>query len=443
MPRMKTYVELFERLRSVHLHVDAQRCLTVRNRNVRCNRCAAACTSGCISVIGRESADSQPGKEDANSAARNGQATRKATDSGKLSINPENCIGCATCATVCPTGAIVARKPDDRMLAKLAANALHATGGTVAFACEQLAAAARGRYNPETVVSVRCIGRIDASLLVLLAAAGAKTIRLSCGNCTSCEHVAGRRAAEAAIADANAVFAAWGVSAQATIAPKLPPACRAAGGRAYDPERRAFLRTAGEGVRDAAHDAGELAIDHAFDRAADTQHARRAVMQNGALPRFLPTHRSVLLDALERLGSPSNVMISTGLWAHVVLDETRCTGCGMCATFCPTGALTRRNSEAGNPSRTSGTWLADRNAAKTGFADATLIHAPGLCLQCRTCEQLCPEHAIELSESVFAVDICVGAVDEHSLRDAHRSKGGPDAIRNSMAKLINSPYVTG
>lgn len=50
MPSTQTYIELFERLRSVHLHVDARRCLAVRNRNIACNRCASACPSGCITV---------------------------------------------------------------------------------------------------------------------------------------------------------------------------------------------------------------------------------------------------------------------------------------------------------------------------------------------------------------------------------------------------------
>lgn len=48
-----------------------------------------------------------------------------------------------------------------------------------------------------------------------------------------------------------------------------------------------------------------------------------------------------------------------------------------------------------------------------------------------------------LSDEVFAIDIGRGRIDEHQLRDIHRDKGGPDAIRNSMSKLINSPYVTG
>ena len=339
-----------------------------------------------------------------------------------------------------PTGAIAPRKPDDRSLARQAAAALRATGGIVAFACEQLTAQARGKYDPDTVVPVRCVGRIDASLLVLMASAGALTIRLTCGNCDECEYRAGKAAAELACQDANAIFDAWGTRARASVTRKLPAACRAIAGPAYDPNRRAFLRTAGDAAHDAAHDAADLAIDHAFEHASDTQRTRRAVMETGTLPRFLPPRRAILLDALERLGQPDDVMLNTRLWAHVIMDENRCNGCGMCARFCPTGALTVRDDDR---AETQIIWISKRNAEKTGFSGVAFAHAPSLCLQCRTCEQLCPRHAIELSCETFAVDIPAGAVDEHPLRDIHRDKGGPDAIRNSMAKLIDSPYVTG
>ena len=136
MPSIKTYIDLLERLQSVNVRVDAQRCLAVRNRNIACGRCAQACTSSCISV-----------------------------SNGLLNVHPEHCIGCGTCASACPTGALSPRKPDDRALARSAAAAMRATGGTVVFACEQLLHAAGNAINPETVAAVRCIGRVDASLL--------------------------------------------------------------------------------------------------------------------------------------------------------------------------------------------------------------------------------------------------------------------------------------
>ena len=142
-----------------------------------------------------------------------------------------------------------------------------------------------------------------------------------------------------------------------------------------------------------------------------------------------------MLDALERLGQQRDVMPSTRLWAHVIVDETRCSGCGMCARFCPTGALTIRD---GDCNEKQINWLTRRNVEKTGSSGAALAHAPNLCLQCRACKQLCPRHAIELSSETFAVDVPAGAVDEHPLRDIRRDKGGPDAEELPAAEELEA-----
>ena len=69
------------------IRVHRERCAKVRNRNVDCLKCAAACTSGCISL-----------------------------EDGELVIDASKCVGCGTCATVCPTCALESLNPSDAEL---------------------------------------------------------------------------------------------------------------------------------------------------------------------------------------------------------------------------------------------------------------------------------------------------------------------------------------
>lgn len=119
------------------------------------------------------------------------------------------------------------------------------------------------------------------------------------------------------------------------------------------------------------------------------------VMDDGTLPHFIPDRRERLLDSLAALGEPEDVMVDTRLWGHVVIDTDACASCQMCAVFCPTGAL-----------------------AKFTDADGTfgVEHRPSDCVKCRSCEAICPEHAIEISEEVFAVDLLGGVTDRYVMR---------------------------
>ena len=87
MPSAKNFLGLLEKLQSADITVHQNRCAVVRNRNATCMKCAEVCTSGCISYNDNE-----------------------------LIISPEKCIGCGTCATVCPTCALEAHRPNDAEL---------------------------------------------------------------------------------------------------------------------------------------------------------------------------------------------------------------------------------------------------------------------------------------------------------------------------------------
>ena len=78
MASIDTMLGLIGKLESPYITVHQERCALVRNRHADCLRCAESCASGCISYDGEV-----------------------------LTVSPEKCIGCGTCAEACPKNAIV------------------------------------------------------------------------------------------------------------------------------------------------------------------------------------------------------------------------------------------------------------------------------------------------------------------------------------------------
>lgn len=174
-----TATRALQSLQGDHVHVRQERCLLVRNRNAECLRCAQACTSGCISY---------------------NEQTKM------LDIDQTRCVGCGTCATACPTCALEARDPNDsELLARLQGALNTSASHTVTIACEQA-----GMAQDECAVRLTCLGRIDESALLQLAAWGAREVNLACGPCDTCEHKPGRIVVEEVCESASTLLGLWG-----------------------------------------------------------------------------------------------------------------------------------------------------------------------------------------------------------------------------------------
>ena len=422
-------------LQSDHVHVCQERCLLVRNRNAECLRCAQACTSGCISY---------------------NEQTKM------LDIDQARCVGCGTCATACPTCALEARDPNDTERLACLQGALNASASKrVAIVCEKA-----GIAHNECTVRLTCLGRIDESALIQLAAWGAREVTLTCGACNACEHKPGRTVVEEVCESANTLLGLWdgtmhvelkevgpaaeptGLPAQETRADRtathgkiaqvdqqIQTACadRTATQSAIEQVNQ-LIQSAGAG-KVAEHDTAtrdgdrpNLSAEASDDKAAVTDQVDRPlkrlkVMADGTLPHFVPDRRERLLDALADLGEgpmDSQAMARTRLWGHVVIDTDKCTSCRMCATFCPTGAIVKFDAP-------DGTFGIDHYAAD--------------CVKCLCCQTICRSQAIVVEDTVPA-NVLVNAVPErHVMHPVRVPKGGVHSIMNSLRDLLGLPEV--
>lgn len=394
---MDNILGLFEKLESQSLAVQPSRCVVVRNRNASCRRCAEACPAGAILVEGND-----------------------------LAVAPERCVGCGTCATVCPTAALESKKPDDKELLRAAVAAMQANDGAAVIMDAAMQAAAEGKYDPAKVAAVKSLGRVDESLIAVLAAGGATSIVLVAGPVEDASAVSDRTA-QLVCDTAALLLETWGSDVSVKLTSKLPRSVRRTEPAEFDTGRRGFFSS----VRDEARAAAAITAEHVVREklgAEEPEEPKFAkVAEDGTLPHFLPERRGWLLLALSNLGEPEDVMIDTRLFGHVIIDGEKCTSCQMCATFCPTEAIRKFGDAA--------------TAAETGKPFG-IDHYTGRCVQCHCCEDICPTGALTLSTDVFATDVTKrGRSERIPMKPRKRKVNDPKSIVNAMSDLLGVPNV--
>ncbi len=391
MASASSMLNLLEKLQSQHITVHRNRCVAVRNRNAQCRRCVEACTTGCLSV-----------------------------QEGEVVVAPEKCIGCGTCATMCPTCAIEARKPNDAEIYQACMAATEAAGGEAVIACEQILAAANGLYDPDKVVGVACLGRVDESLVSMLVCNGAVRVTLVQAKCNECPYSTGAQTAELVCETANILLETWNSPARARVSDKFPSVARLLGASEYDAGKRGFFTNLKDEAKAAAAITADQAVRDVLGEQEEEPPKYVKVGKDGTLPHSIPGRRKRLLTALRAMGEPQDVMIGTRLWGHVVIDPDKCQSCQMCATFCPTGALRK----FGKPDGTFG-----------------IDHYPSRCVKCRCCTDICPAGTLWISDEVFAVDLANNAHERYAMKPRKRETGNPHQIWHTMKDLLGCDQV--
>lgn len=345
------------------LRIRPRQCSRLRHRKTSCSLCADVCPAGAISW---------------------GPTT--------LEVAAQQCSGCGQCAAVCPTGALESRTPTGPELVGRIRDAAKQTPA-VALACRAYVAA-----HPEvagTCVRVDCLGRIDESVLVGAVAWGAKQVLLIDGACEQCRN-GGIHAALARIVErSNLLLGAFGASGEISVVGQVPGELISHGRAPVSAvsRRDLFGMMVGRGRQTTAAGVAAVAVEVQEPTTA-------ASLRVGELPTFVPTKRQLLLSALARLGQPTAADLpgGDGFWADVRFTE-KCTGCRMCAVFCPTSALSKAEDD-GKPA----------------------VHfTASKCTGCFLCRDICLWKAVQTSAAIDAERALSGSAVPLS------NPNGPDA----------------
>ena len=355
MPNLIDIVEVAEALESKAVFLAPDRCTVVRNRHSSCRKCSDACPTDAVGAV-----------------------------DNVLSLDSELCVACGACTVVCPTEALIPLQPLDEDLAEAVANAVVAAGGRAGFACARIASKHLG--DPSKFAEVPCLARMEESVLLELAARDVRDIQLVDGTCSTCKFRANVPGIDATVASANQLLAAQGSDIRVERASAFPDDVLLEDKRSLlGASRRGFFSQAKGTALTAAEKTVEVAFIKKGGAAAQTLRERLRMSDAGTLPQFNPVRRMHVLDAMDSLGPSVVPEIDTRLFGSVQIDAEACSSCGMCAVFCPTGALKKSDLV---PEEGEGSFL------EFSASD---------CVQCNLCADACLKSCLEVS-SVVSTD---------------------------------------
>ena len=396
MSQMEKALSVFEAYESKDLAVRPDRCVRVRNRHAGCSACMDACPTHAITV-----------------------------ELNELSVVWGECLGCEACVAVCPTEVFGSVAAGDEALKAAALAAAEAADGLVCFVCRPLYAKVAQLVDPAKTVVVNCMARVDATLLVDLAAAGVAGIALVHDACAACALAGAEEAARRAVEGARELVAAFGYAGRMALRDKLPSAIRRQEEAAFDEESRGFFASMKQEMRQVAGITARTVAEELPGEAVEEEEDPFAgkVLEDGTLPRVDGQRRKRLLGAVDALATDApepEATLQAGLFGRIAINREACRSCRMCANFCPTGAL-----------------------RKFDFADGRLgvKHMPALCVNCGCCRDICPTKALTVHARVAAKDVALRTSYAYYMAAPDVAYNRPDTMYRKVQPLFDTDQL--
>lgn len=358
MPSVNDIVAVAEALEKSPIAVIRDRCVAVRNRNATCRACVDACPTGAIAVRANE-----------------------------VTLDVHACVNCGACAPSCPTEALVTLQPSAQAVLDAAVSSMGDSGRTV-IACARIAA--KRQADPSRFAEVPCLSYVDETLLVELAARKADTVLLVDGNCATCKFHNCLPALNEAVGQAQGLLAVHGSDTGIERVTGFPDDLREnAQAGEQGSTRRGFFSEAVGAARKTAMTAAKTTLENELGyRVGEPSIGERLrVTEAGTLPQLRMGRHEAALNALDVIGQPGGGVIESRLFASVSIDRSACNACGMCAVFCPTGALRR------NPP--------DAPSDPVEYLEFSAAD----CVGCGLCADVCWKDALTLTKAVDVAEL--------------------------------------
>lgn len=319
-----------------HIIVENRLCSRFRTSKSNCMMCAELCPVDAISI------------------------------SDKGAEIKERCIDCGVCFSVCPNGVFsIKEKNDEKIINETKDRFKEQVPRVFTISCE--------RGNQSVDLALPCLSRLTEILLLKLLRIGVLCINVLRPQCKDCPNAKASPHINRVINRVLLLYDMFGIEKDRLIMKRIPiqPLSKK---KEKSVSRREFLTAFRTKVVEVAADSlPEIGINEEKDK-----EGQRFLEILSKRPENLK--RRLLIHALGGLPSTKELYMPSeeAILAEIEVSS-KCTACGVCATLCPTGALTQE-------------WIDNQFC---------LNFKPSLCTNCRVCVETCMPEAIRIKETAL------------------------------------------